>query len=168
MPSSTAADWWDRGVTLAGTAVAIVLGAACMSDVERLWAQQAAVFDAPSSNTTINRTLAAVDEDLPAGVARARSRLDAAAAAADRVPVAGRGRETAHRVDRGRHRRDLDHRAFGQGRGGGHVQEDLRPSSAYGLVRQYGRVAGDAAAARERRVEHSPEPPMTCWNTWKS
>jgi hypothetical protein len=34
MPSSLAADWWDRGVTLIGTAVAIVLGAACMSDVE--------------------------------------------------------------------------------------------------------------------------------------
>jgi tetratricopeptide (TPR) repeat protein len=41
MPSSSAAGWWDRGVTLVGTAVAIVLGAVNMSDVERLWAQQA-------------------------------------------------------------------------------------------------------------------------------
>jgi hypothetical protein len=75
MPSSTAADWWDRGVTLVGTAVAIVLGAACMSDVERLWAQQTAVFGAPASDSTINRTLAAVDEDLLAKAARARARV---------------------------------------------------------------------------------------------
>lgn len=75
MPSSQAAGWWDRGVTMVGTAVAIVLGAACMSDVERLWAQQFAVFGAPASDSTIGRTLAAIDDDLLARVARARARV---------------------------------------------------------------------------------------------
>jgi hypothetical protein len=75
MPSSSAAGWWDRGVTMVGTAVAIVLGAVNMSDVERLWAQQAAVFGAPASDSTIGRTLAAVDDDLLAKVARARARV---------------------------------------------------------------------------------------------
>jgi hypothetical protein len=75
MPSSTAVDWWDRGVTLVGTAVAIVLGAVNMSDVERLWAQQAAVFGSPASDSTIGRTLAAADGDLLAKVARARARV---------------------------------------------------------------------------------------------
>lgn len=75
MPSSEASDWWDRGVALVGTAVAIVLGAVNMSDVERLWAQQAAVFGAPASDSTIGRTLTAVDGDLLAGVAKARARV---------------------------------------------------------------------------------------------
>jgi hypothetical protein len=75
MPSSEAADWWDRGVALVGTAVAIVLGAACMSDVERLWAQQAVVFGAPASDSTIGRTLAVVDDDLLGKVAKARARV---------------------------------------------------------------------------------------------
>jgi hypothetical protein len=35
MACSPAAGWWDRGVTLVGTAVAIVLGAVNMSDVGR-------------------------------------------------------------------------------------------------------------------------------------
>jgi hypothetical protein len=75
MPSSQAADWWDRGVTLIHTAVAIVLGAVNMSDVERLWAQQAAVFGAPASDSTISRTLSAVDEELLAKVAKVRARV---------------------------------------------------------------------------------------------
>jgi hypothetical protein len=75
MPSSDACDWWDRGVTLVATAVAIVLGAVNMSDVERLWAQQAAVFGAPASDSTISRTLAAVDDGLLAKIARARARV---------------------------------------------------------------------------------------------
>jgi hypothetical protein len=75
MPSGQAADWWDRGVTLVGTAVAIVLGAVNMSDVERLWVQQSVVFGAPASDSTIGRTLTAVDEDLLAGIAKARARV---------------------------------------------------------------------------------------------
>lgn len=75
MPGSEAADWWDRGVTLVGTAVAIVLGATCMSDVERLWAQQAAVFGVPASDSTIGRTLNAVDDALLGKVAKARARV---------------------------------------------------------------------------------------------
>lgn len=75
MPSSTAADWWDRGVALVGTAVAIVLGAVNMSDVERMWAQQAAVFGSPASDSTVGRTLAAADEGLLAKVAAARARV---------------------------------------------------------------------------------------------
>jgi Transposase DDE domain group 1 len=75
MPSSQAPDWWDRGVTLVGTAVAIVLGAVNLSDVERLWAQQAAVFGAPASDSTIGRTLSAVDEEVLGRIARGRARV---------------------------------------------------------------------------------------------
>lgn len=75
MPSSTSPDWWDRGVALIGTAIGIVLGAVNISDVERLWRQQAAVFGAPPSDSTINRTLAAADDALPARLAKARARV---------------------------------------------------------------------------------------------
>jgi Transposase DDE domain group 1 len=75
MPSSGATGWWDRGVTLVGTAVAIVLGATCMSDVERLWLQQAAVFGAPASDSTIGRTLTTIDDALLGKVAKARARV---------------------------------------------------------------------------------------------
>jgi hypothetical protein len=74
-PSSGSPDWWDRGVTLVGTAVAIVLGAVNMSDVERLWLRQAAVFGAPASDSTIGRSLTAVDDDLLGKVAKARARV---------------------------------------------------------------------------------------------
>jgi hypothetical protein len=75
LPSGQAAGWWDRGITLVGTAVAIVLGAVNMSDVERLWVQQSVVFGAPASDSTIGRTLTAVDDDLLAGIAKARARV---------------------------------------------------------------------------------------------
>ncbi|MEO3825429.1 IS1380 family transposase [Actinomadura sp. B10D3] len=75
MPSSTAAGWWDRGVTLASTAVAIVLGAVNLSDCERLWAQQVAVFGAPVSDSTIHRALAATDDELLARISRARAKV---------------------------------------------------------------------------------------------
>ena len=75
VPSSAAAGWWDRGVTLVGTAIGIVLGAVNLSDVERVWAQQVAVFGAPASDSTIHRALAAVDEGLLAKVAKARARV---------------------------------------------------------------------------------------------
>jgi hypothetical protein len=40
-----------------------------------LWAQQAAVFGAPASDSTIGRTLAAVDDGLLAKVAKARAQV---------------------------------------------------------------------------------------------
>jgi hypothetical protein len=46
-----------------------------MSDVERLWAQQAAVFGSPASDSTIGRTPAAVDDGLLAKVAKARAQV---------------------------------------------------------------------------------------------
>jgi hypothetical protein len=75
MPSSTAVGWWDRGVTLVGTAIGIVLGAVNLSDVERLWAQQVAVFGAPASDSTIHRTLTAADDGVLAEVAKVRARV---------------------------------------------------------------------------------------------
>lgn len=75
MPSSAAAGWWDRGVVLIGTAIGIVLGAVNLSDVERVWAQQAAVFGAPASDSTIHRTLAMTDDALLSKIARARARV---------------------------------------------------------------------------------------------
>jgi hypothetical protein len=92
---------------LVGTAIGIVLGAVNLSDVERVCAQQVAVFGAPASDSTIHRALGAVDEGLLAKVAKAPgsdapARVDAAAASAGRVPAAGRGRETAEGLDRDR------------------------------------------------------------------
>src|SRR5258708_11617005 len=75
MPSSVAADWWDRGVVVVQTAIAIVLGAVNLSDVERLWAAQAAVFGAPASDSTVHRTLAATDDVLLDKIARARAKV---------------------------------------------------------------------------------------------
>jgi hypothetical protein len=75
MPSSDANGWWDRGITLVQTAVAFVLGAVNLSDVERLWLLQGAVFGAPASDSTIHRTLQQFEDHLLAKVARARARV---------------------------------------------------------------------------------------------
>ncbi|MFI0349932.1 hypothetical protein [Actinomadura sp. 9N407] len=75
MPYSQAAGWWDRGRDHGRHGGGDRAGAVNLSDVERLWAQQAAVFGVPASDSTIGRTQAAVDDDLAAKVARARARV---------------------------------------------------------------------------------------------
>ncbi|MEU2427868.1 hypothetical protein ABZ619_44050 [Streptomyces sp. NPDC007851] len=61
MPSSTTAGRRDRGVTLAGTAIGIVLGAMNPADADRLWAHQPTAIGTPASDSTLHRTLTAVD-----------------------------------------------------------------------------------------------------------
>jgi len=61
MPSSTTAGRRDRGITPVGTAIGIVLGAANPADAKRLWAHQPAAIGTPASDSTLHRTLTAVD-----------------------------------------------------------------------------------------------------------
>ena len=148
----------DRGMALVSMAVAIALGATSMSDIAVL-AHQEPVLGAAPSDTTVRRTLELADARTLDKIARARAAVRAhvwqlICATAGRVPVAGRRREAAGGLAGHRPGRDADHRAQRQGRGRIHLQDGLRIPSARGLVRQYRRVAGDAAATGQRRLEH--------------
>jgi len=66
----------DRGVALVSMAVAIVLGAASMSDITVL-ARQEQVFGPPPSDTTVRRTLELADPRTLDKIARARARVRA-------------------------------------------------------------------------------------------
>ena len=88
-----------------------------------------------------------------------RARLAADPREAGRVPVAGHRREGAGRLAGHRPGRHADHRPQRQGRSRAHVQDGLRLPPARGLAGQYRRVAGDAAAAGQRRVKHLRRPP---------
>ena len=67
---------WDRGVVLVQLAVAIVLGATSMTDIALL-EQQAAVFGAPASDSTVRRALVELDAKTTARIRRARTRVRA-------------------------------------------------------------------------------------------
>ena len=148
----------DRGVALVSMAVAIALGATSMNDITVL------AHHAPVLGRRAERHDGAAD----AGAGRSghagqgrpgpgpgpRARLVADRGEAGRVPVAGHRREGAGRLAGHRPGRHADHRAQRQGRSRAHVQDGLRLPSAGGLAGQYRRVAGDAAAAGQRRVEH--------------
>jgi Transposase DDE domain group 1 len=66
----------DRGMALVSMAVAIVLGAASMSDIALL-AHQELVFGPPPSDTTIRRTLELADDKMLRKIAKARARIRA-------------------------------------------------------------------------------------------
>src|SRR5258705_4817071 len=57
IPAGKGPGWWDRGMVLVSLAVAIVLGATSMSDINLL-AHQVDVFGDPPSDNTVRRTLA--------------------------------------------------------------------------------------------------------------
>jgi len=65
-PPGKGPGWWDRGVVLVDLAVAITLGAVCLSDIDLL-AHQVGVFGEPPSDSTARRTLDSIDD---AGLAR--------------------------------------------------------------------------------------------------
>ena len=71
-------------------------------------------------------------QDRPGAGGGPRARLAASLREADRVPVAGRRREAAGGLAGHRPGRDADHRVFGQGGGGSHLEERLRLPSAGG------------------------------------
>ncbi|GAA1470134.1 IS1380 family transposase [Nocardiopsis exhalans] len=71
-PTSTATTWRDRAITLIHLAIAIVLGARNLSEAERLGLHHRPVFGAPASDSTLRRTLAALDEAALTAIAKAR------------------------------------------------------------------------------------------------
>ena len=74
VPKGNGPGWWDRGTVLVSLAGSIVLGARNMSDINLL-AHQAGVFGDPPSDSTIRRTLAALDETTLKQVAKARGKV---------------------------------------------------------------------------------------------
>ncbi|WP_245991498.1 transposase, partial [Streptomyces spongiicola] len=75
LPAGTGAGWRDRAVVVVQLAVAIVLGAANLSDAEQLQAHHQGLFGATVSDSTTRRTLAAMDAEVLAKIARVRARV---------------------------------------------------------------------------------------------
>jgi hypothetical protein len=75
LPSSTAAGWRDRAGVLVQLAVAIVLGAANLSEAEQLQFHHRPLFGAAASDSTARRTLAALDESALAKIAKVRAKV---------------------------------------------------------------------------------------------
>ncbi|MEN3305358.1 MAG: hypothetical protein V7603_1560 [Micromonosporaceae bacterium] len=73
-PTGKGPGWWDRGVVLVDLAVAITLGAVCLSDIDLL-AHQAGVFGTPPSDSTARRTLDDIDETGLARIGKVRARV---------------------------------------------------------------------------------------------
>jgi len=75
LPSSTAAGWRERAGVLVHLAVAIVLGAANLSEAEQLQLHHRPLFGAAASDSTARRTLAALDEATLVKIAKVRARV---------------------------------------------------------------------------------------------
>lgn len=75
VPSSVMAGWRDRAGVLVHLAVAIVLGAANLSEAEQLQLHHRPLFGPAASDSTARRTLAALDEATLAKIAKVRARV---------------------------------------------------------------------------------------------
>lgn len=75
-PTGSGPRWWDRGLVLVDVAVSIVLGAVCLSDIALL-AHHAPIFGQPPSDSTVWRSLRAIDDMTLRRIARARARIRA-------------------------------------------------------------------------------------------
>lgn len=75
LPSSAVAGWRDRAGVLVHLAVAIVLGAANLSEAEQLQLHHRPLFAPAASDSTARRTLAALDEATLAKIAKVRARV---------------------------------------------------------------------------------------------
>lgn len=73
-PTGTGPGWWERGTVLVSLAVSIVLGGTCMSDIALL-THQASVFGDPPSDSTVHRSLAAIDDRMLKRIAKIRARV---------------------------------------------------------------------------------------------
>ncbi|MEU2427455.1 transposase [Streptomyces sp. NPDC013157] len=73
LPSSTVAGWRERAGVLVQLAVAIVFGAANLSEAEQLQLHHRPLFGAAASDSTARRTLAALDETTLARIAKVRA-----------------------------------------------------------------------------------------------
>lgn len=75
LPSSTATGWRDRAGVLVHFAITIVLGAANLSKAEQLQLHQRPLFGSVASDSTVQRTLAALDEATLVKIAKGRARM---------------------------------------------------------------------------------------------
>ncbi|MEU6656986.1 transposase [Streptomyces sp. NPDC046900] len=75
LPSSAVAGWRDRAGLLVHLAVAIVLGAANLSESEQLQLHHRPLFGPAASDSTARRMLAALDDATLAGIARVRRQV---------------------------------------------------------------------------------------------
>ena len=148
---------------LVSLAAAIALGATSMSDIALLAHLAPVLGDAPSG-PTVRRALdlagtAAMLDRIARARARARAHvwqlIEDTPAGFPWLAIAGKTL-TGWLVDR--HGRHLGHRQLGQGRRGPHLEERLRLPPARRLAREYPRVPGHAAPARQRRLEHVHRP----------
>ena len=140
-------------------AAAIALGATSMSDIAVL-AHLAPVLGAAPSGPTVRRALdLAGTPAMLDRIARARAKarahvwtlIEGTPAGFPWLVIAG---QDADGLGGDRHGRHLGHRALRQGRGGSDLEERLRLPSLGGVVFEYARVPGHAAAPRQRRLEH--------------
>ena len=157
----------DRGVALVSMAVAIALGATSMTDITVL-AHHAPVLGPEPSDTTVRRTLELADPATLDKIARVRARVRAHVWSLIAARSAGfPWLAIAGKVLAGWLVIDLDGtlitaRSDKEGAAPTfktQVQLRLRLPPAGGVVRQYRRVTGDAAAAGQRRLEHLRRPP---------
>jgi hypothetical protein len=146
----------DRGIALVSMAAAIVLGATSMNDIALL-AGQSLVFGAPPSDTTVRRTLELADDRTLRAAAKARAKIrahvwDLIAATPAGFPwlvIAGKTLAGWLCIDMDATLITAHSPALGT-----HVQDGLRLPSAGRLAGEHDRVPGDAAAPRQRGVEH--------------
>ncbi|MFE7243756.1 IS1380 family transposase [Streptomyces sp. NPDC057580] len=75
LPHSRAANFLGRGAVLVQLVVALVLGAANLSEAEALLAHQANVFGPPASDSTLRRMLDTMDDTVLMKIARARRQV---------------------------------------------------------------------------------------------
>ena len=148
----------DRGVALVSMAVAIALGATSMTDITLL-AHQEQVFGAAPSDTTVRRTLELADPATLDKIARVRAAVRAHVWSLIAARPAGfPWLAIAGKILTGWLVIDLDGTlvtARSDKEGAAPTFKmgyDLPPAG--GVAGQYRRVAGDAAAAGQRRLEH--------------
>ncbi|MFF1747033.1 transposase, partial [Streptomyces mirabilis] len=75
LPPSTAAGWRERAGVLVQLAIAIVLGAADLSEAEQLQLHHRPLFGPAASDSTARRMLAALDEGTLMKIAKVRARV---------------------------------------------------------------------------------------------
>jgi hypothetical protein len=75
LPKGTGPGWRDRGMALVQLACAIVLGATNVLEAEQLQYHWRPVFERPVSDSTLRRTLEAIDAPVAARIERARAAI---------------------------------------------------------------------------------------------
>ncbi|MER7960124.1 IS1380 family transposase [Streptomyces sp. NPDC096030] len=75
LPQGTGAGWRERAQVIVQLAVAIVLGAGNLLEAEQLQAHHQGLFGTGVSDSTMRRTLAALDETVLAQIAKVRARI---------------------------------------------------------------------------------------------